>query len=229
MADKITLQAQARSLTGRKVKTLRKQGILPINIFGKKVKSTSAQVSYQEFDKVFAEAGETQIVELKLEKDIRPVLVSNIQRHPVTGDYVHVDFHQIDLKEKVTATVPVEIVGEAPAEKEAIGIMVQQLNEVEVEALPTDLPENLIADVSGLAEVDAAVFVKDLKVDASKVKVLTDAESIVVKIEEPQKEEEPLPAPEAVEGVEGEVPAEGAPATAETPKEEAGAEKPQDA
>lgn len=227
MAEKITLQAQTRTLAGRKVKTLRKQGILPINIFGKKIKSTSAQVDYQEFDKVFAQAGETQIVELQLGKEVRPVLVSNIQRNPVTGDYIHVDFHQIDLKEKVTATVPVEIIGEAPAEKEAIGIMVQQLNEVEVEALPADLPEKLVADVSKLAEVDAAIFVKDLQVDASKVTVLTDAESIVVKIEEPQKEEEPLPAPEAVEGAEGEVPVEGAPATDEAPKEEAGAEKPQ--
>ncbi|MEK7550529.1 MAG: 50S ribosomal protein L25 [Patescibacteria group bacterium] len=216
--DTKTLKAEKRLITGRKIKKLRKQGLLPGNIYGKKVKSQSVQVSLSDFEKVYKEAGETGLVSLELEKEKekRPVLVHNLQLNPVTDKPVHVDFLQVDLKEKVTAKVAVELIGESPAEKQGLGTVVQQLNEIEVEALPSDLPEKFEIDKSILTEVDQAIKVSDIKVDRSKVEIKIDAESIIVKVEPPQKEEV-IEAPVVPVGSEGAVPAEGeAPAPAST-------------
>lgn len=210
---KITLKAKTRKETGRKVKLLRKEGVLPANIYGKKIKSTSIQVALGEFKNVYKEAGETGLIYIVFEdgkkSEERPVLVANIQKDPVSDDYLHVDFHQVDLKEKVEAKVPVELIGESPAEKQFIGTVVQYLNEIEVEALPADLPDKFEIDISNLSEVDQLVHVKDLKFDKAKIEIKTDLEEILVKVEPPQKEEVVAPAA-------AEVPAEG-----ETPAAEA--------
>ncbi|MEK7169030.1 MAG: 50S ribosomal protein L25 [Patescibacteria group bacterium] len=192
---KITLKSDKRESFGRKVKRLRKEGKIPGNIFGKKIKSEAISVDKKEFTEVFEKAGETQIIDLAG----KPVLVSNAQVDPVTGEYLHIDFRQVDLTEKIEARVPVEVIGESPAEKQGIGTVVQQLHEIEVEALPADLPEKLIVDATLLTEVDQIVYVKDLKFD-KKVEVKTDVESIVVKVEPPQKEEVVEVAPALVEG-----------------------------
>jgi large subunit ribosomal protein L25 len=209
--DKQILKAETRKVLGRKVKNLRKQGILPGNVYGKKIKSEAVQVSLKDFEKVYKEVGETGLLSLKVGNSDKPVLVHNVQTNPVTGDIIHVDFLQVDLKEKVTAEVPVELTGESTAEKQAIGTVVQQINEIEVEALPTDLPEKFEVSVEGLSEVDQAIFVKDLKVDKSKVEIKADPEAIVAKVEPPQKEEVIVPpvAPEGEAPAEGTTPAEG--------------------
>lgn len=189
--DKKILKAEERSLKGRKVKKLREKGILPANVFGKKIKSKSVGVKKEEFDKIFSEVGETGLINLKVEgeKEDRAVLVSNVQVDPVSDLTIHIDFRQVDLKEKVTAEVPVELVGESPAEKQSLGTVVLYIDEIEVEALPTDLPEKFTIDISKLEDVDQAVLVKDLNVNKNKVEVLTDLEEIVAKVEPPQKEE----------------------------------------
>ncbi len=214
--DTKTLSADVRKIEGRKVKNLRSQGILPANVYGKKVKSQAIQVSLKDFDKVYSEVGETGLVELEIGKEKRPVLVHNVQLNPVTDKPVHVDFLQVDLKEKVEAEVPVEMSGESPAEKQALGTVVQYINDIQVEALPMDLPEKFVIDISGLTEVDQAIFVKDIKVDRSKVEIKGDPEAIAVKVEPPQKiEEAPVSAPAI-----GETPAEGAtPTEGVTPAE----------
>ncbi|WKZ25346.1 MAG: 50S ribosomal protein L25 [bacterium] len=213
----IKLKTEKREVVGRKVKTLRKAGKIPANIFGKNIKSETIVVDAKEFREVFKTAGETQLIDL----GGRSVLVSKVQVHPVSGDMLHIDFRQVDLKEKIEAKIPVELIGESPAEKQNLGTVVQQLDEIEVEALPTDLPENIVVDQSILAEVDQAIYVKDIKLD-SKVTVITDGESIVAKVEPPQKEEV-VEAPVPVEGetpAEGEAPKEGeTPAEGEAPKE----------
>lgn len=206
--EKIILKAKTRKDVGRKVKLLRKQGILPANIYGKKIKSESIQIDLKEFLSVYKQVGDTKLFYI----NERPVLVANIQKDPVSDSLLHVDFHQVDLKEKVEAKVPVELIGESPAEKQSIGTVVQYLNEIEVEALPTDLPEKFEIDISTLSEVDQMVHVKDLPYDKSKIEVKTDLEEILVKVEPPQKEEVVAPAPAEVP-VEGEVPA----AEGETP------------
>ncbi|MGA3291667.1 MAG: 50S ribosomal protein L25 [Candidatus Microgenomates bacterium] len=227
---KQVLKGEVRKIEGRKVKKLRRQGILPGNISGKKIKSESVQVVLKDFEKVYKEVGETGLLTLEIGKEGKPVLIHNLQVNPVSDEPVHVDFLQVDLKEKVEADVPVELTGESPAEKQAVGTVVLYLNEIKVEALPTDLPEKFSIDVTELSEVDQAIMVKDLKVDRSKVDIKADPEEIVVKVEPPQKEEVVAPPPtpegevpaESAIPAEGEVPAEGAAPVegGQTPKEE---------
>lgn len=218
--NKTILKAEVRELVGRKVKRLRLEGILPANVSGKKVKSLGVQVNLKEFEAVYKEAGETGLVSLEIEKEkeVRPVLIHNLQLNPKSDLPVHVDFLQVDLKEKVTASVPVELIGESQVAKQGIGTVVQQINEVEVEALPTDLPEKFEVSIESLIEVDQAIYVKDLKYDKAKVEIKADLETIIAKVEPPQKEEVIEVAPVAVEG---EVPAEGAVPAEEAPVTEA--------
>jgi large subunit ribosomal protein L25 len=202
---KTILKAEERIIKGRKVKKLRKEGFLPGNIYGKKIKSQSVQVNLKDFEKVFKETGETGLFSLIVGKSEKPVLIHNLQLDPVTDIPLHVDFLQVDLKEKIEADIPVELVGESPAEKQAIGTVVQYINEIQVVALPADLPEKFEVDTSSLVEVDQAILVKDLKYEKNKVEIKTGAEEIVAKVEPPQKEEVVAPPAPA----EGEVPAEG--------------------
>ena len=139
--NKNTLKVAGRSLTGRKVKQLRESGIIPGNVFGKKVKSVAVQVEADALVKVLKQSGETGLLDLEINGETRPVLIQNIQTHPVTGKTIHVDFRQVDLKEKVKAKVPLVISGEAPAVQEKLGVLLILVDELEVEALPADLPE----------------------------------------------------------------------------------------
>jgi large subunit ribosomal protein L25 len=229
--DKVTLVAEKRTLTGRKVKNLRAEGLIPANVFGKKIKSFSLQVAAKDFEQVFEKAGETGIVELSIKNgkkgESSSVLISNVQKNPVSDGIIHIDFRQVDLKEKIEAPVPIEFIGESPAEKTGIGTVVHYVNEVTVEALPADLPEKFEVDVATLTEVDQAVLVKDLKYDKSKVTIKDDVEKIITKVEPPQKEEVVAPPAEevAAEGTEGEAPVEGeTPVPEGQPQPQAGAE-----
>jgi len=220
MADKkkLGLKAEKRKVLGRKVKKLRQEGKLPANIFGRKVKSLAIQLSDRDLKEVFKQAGETKVIDLQVkgESKVRPVLISNLQVHPLSDDFLHVDFHQVDLKKKVTATVPVEFVGEAPAVKEKIGILLMLLNEIEVEALPTELPDKLTLSLDGLKTLTDQLTVADFKVPTG-VTLLVEKSEMVAKIEPPKTEEEKEEVPvegETAEGeegetTEGEVPAEG--------------------
>lgn len=220
--QKYTLEAEKRKIFGRKVKSLRREGLLPANIYGKNIESLAIQVSLNDFEKVYKEAGETRIIELSIGKEKRPVLISNVQLDPVSDIPLHVDFKQVNLKEKVSAAVPIELVGESPAEKKGLGTAVQYLDEIEVEALPTDLPEKFEVDLTVLEEVDQTVFVKDLVSGSDKVEIKTDPEKIIVKVEPPRKEEEIAP---PTEEAEEEVVAEGEAEAQEGEKEEGESKK----
>ncbi len=188
--EKITLKAEARKLTGRKVKLLRKKGIIPANIYGRDVKSVSIQVDSKLFREVYRKVHETGIIEIVLGKgEARPVLVGNVAVHPATDELLHIDFKQVNLKEKVTAQIPVEIIGESPAEKSGIGTAVLLVQELEVEALPGDMIPKFEIDATALTEVDQVVKVSDLKYDSKKIEVKMDLTTIVAKVEPPQKEE----------------------------------------
>ncbi len=179
--DKVTLNANKRVIVGRKVKQLRKEGLIPANIFGKKVKSQSVSVVEKELSSVFSKVGETGLVELMLEKTAHPVLIHNVSYHSVTGLPLHVDFFQVDLKEKVQTRVPLEFVGEAPAVKDKLGVLLHIISEVEIEALPADLPEKLEVDISRLALVGDTMKVSELKV-SDKIKILSDANLEFIKV-----------------------------------------------
>ena len=217
----IKLTAQKRTLVGKKVKKLRKEGLIPANIFGKKIKSQSLSLDKKEFEKVFEEVGETRIVNLEVEgeKETHSVMVQNLQKDPVTEEILHADLRQVILTEKVTADIPVEMTGEAPAAEQKLGILIQYISEIEVEALPLDLPEKFVVDVSGLVNVGDEILVESIKVDKSKVELKIDENQVVVKIEPLAKEEV---APPPAEEVVGEEAGEGAPVEAE------GEEKPEE-
>ncbi|MBI4096887.1 MAG: 50S ribosomal protein L25 [Candidatus Levybacteria bacterium] len=216
------LKADARQVVGKKVKKLRREGLLPANVYGKDLSSLAIQVNLKEFQTVFKEVGETGLIDLQVNGETRPVLVKNLQLQYPSHMPLHADFYQVNLKEKVKAMVPVEITGEAKAVLDKIGILLQQVSEVEVEALPDKLPENITVDVTNLANIGDQISVEDLKTDPD-VAILTDPAQIIVKIDEPVQEEPEEPAPEeAAEGAEGEAAAEGEKGEV---KEEGGEEK----
>jgi large subunit ribosomal protein L25 len=185
----ITLKAKAREVFGRKTSRLRRAGILPANVFGRDVKSFAVEVDAKDFERTYKEAGETGVVELDIGNDKRYVLVHDIQRHPVSDQILHVDFLQVDLKKKVSTQVPVELVGVSPAEKQGLGTVVQYINEIEVEALPTDIPHKFEIDITGLDAVDSVVKVADISFDEKKIKINADPENVVARVEPPREEE----------------------------------------
>lgn len=181
--NKIILEVKKRTLLGRKVKKLRQQGIVPANIFGKKITSQAVEVDLNHLKKAYQQAGETNVIEIKQNEHVTPVLLHNIQLHPVTSNIIHVDFYQVDLKEKVKTFVPIEIVGKSSAAEQKQGALLQLLDEIEVEALPTKIPKNITVDISKLTKVGDNIKIADLSVP-EEVKILTPTSIEVIKVGE---------------------------------------------
>lgn len=178
-----SLTVQKRDVLGKKIKRLRKTGVLPANIYGKGVESLAVQVPYKEFEAVFKDTGETGLIDVVVDGQARPALIHNVQYHHVTRIPLHADFYQVNLKEKVKTMIPVVTLGEPKAVTEKVGLLLQPISEIEVEALPADLPEKIEVNVENLAAVDEQITVADLKI-SSDVTVLTDSAQVVVKIGE---------------------------------------------
>jgi large subunit ribosomal protein L25 len=193
------LIAETRKILGKKVKQLRREGFLPANVYGKGLASKAVQVKLSDFQAVFKEVGATGVVDLKVGDSKHPVLVKNLQMDYFANLPLHADFYQVNLKEKVKSMVPVELTGEARAVKEKIGVLLQTISEVEVEALPDRIPEHIEVNVEALVEIGAGITVGDLKAEEG-VEILTDAGVTIARIAEPAKEEPvEVPAEAAVE------------------------------
>lgn len=219
MAQKIKFQIQPRVLEGRKVGQLRRQGLVPANISGNLDKTVPVSVDARKFEKLYEEVGDTGLFYVTVEGDKaeRPVLISDVQLDPITAQVLHVVFRQVDLTEKITAEVPVELIGEVEI-KDATVVTLHDV--VEVEALPQDFPEKFEIDISKFTQVGDMVAYKDLEFDRSKVSLTIDEEQLdepVVMVQEVKEEVEPEPTAEVAEGAEGEAaaPAEGAEAAPE--------------
>ncbi|MFH0937355.1 MAG: 50S ribosomal protein L25 [Candidatus Daviesbacteria bacterium] len=182
--DRLSLKAQEREILGKKVKSLRQSGLIPAHVFGKKVETEHVSVQGLEFLKVYKEVGETGLIDLKIGAEkIRPVMVKGVQVDPVRGFPLHIDFYQVNLSEKVQVPVPIEIIGEEPeVVHSGEAVVIQPLSEVEVEALPTEIPEKLEVDISSLRQVDDAILVSSLKAPEG-VTILGDPEAVVVKLD----------------------------------------------
>ena len=196
--QKHILKVEKREVFGKKLKALRKQGILPANIYGKDVPSVAVQLPLKEFIDLYKTVGETGLLELHVGSETKPALIHSVQLDYVKNIPVHADFYQVNLKEKVTTMVPVSLVGEPEAVKENVGTLLHMVSEVEVEALPTDLPEKFEVDITHLAAVDDQITVADLP-KAQGVEILTEPSNIVAKIAE-LVAPEPEPESEAAEG-----------------------------
>jgi len=189
------LETQTRTVFGKKVKNLRLEGITPATVYGKGIEPVSDQANTKELVFLFDDVGESGLVDLSIDGKVVPILFKNPQYHPVLGDLIHIDCHQVNLKEKITATVPIEFIGESMAVKLG-NVLVEVLNEIEVETLPTDLPEKVEVDLTVLENVDSVVTVADLKIDRAIIEVKNDPEQVIVKVELPKVEEEPVVAAE---------------------------------
>ena len=213
---KITLKVEPRSISGRKVKQLRKKGLIPANIFGSKTASQNVQIDLKKFLSTFEKSGETSLVYVTIgdEGDERPVLITNIHRHPVSEDILHADLHQVNLKQKVTANVPLESINESLAVKDAGGVLVMSLNEIEVEALPTEIPDKFTVDLSLLKNIGDSITVASLKTNEG-VEIKIEPETIIASVQEPEEEEVVAPTESAEEVETDKTPTEGGDQTKE--------------
>lgn len=180
-----TLSAQERTVLGKKVKKLRQDGIIPGHVYGKGHDTESVQLDLKDFAKVYNQIGETGLVDLKIgEEKVRPVLIREIQYDPVRGLPLNIDFYQVNLKEKVKVYVPIELVGGEDIESVHMGeaVVLQTLNEVEVEALPTDLIEKIEVNIDVLKNIDDAITVSQLSYDRNLLTLSAESEEVVVKL-----------------------------------------------
>jgi len=218
-ATQIELAVTPRSVLGKKVKTLRQQGITPANIYGHGIPSQAVQLPTPDLARTIRVAGRNTMLQLHVEgeRKRRPVFFRDVQRNPITDEFLHVDFYQVSLKEKIKLEVPLIIVGEAPAVSVHQGILLQSINVIAMEGLPTDLPPHIEVDVSGLAEIDDAIHVKDLEMGPD-VTLLVDPDLVVAKVAAPRLVEEEVE--EGAEVPEEEVEGEKVEAEEEGAKEE---------
>lgn len=197
------LTVQKREKLGRGVKALRNQGLVPAELYGRGLENLHLSVPLKEFRKVFKTAGENTVVQVLLDGKKHPVLIQDVSYNPVTDEMESVDLYQVRMDEKLKVKVPVEFVGVAPAVKEKNGLLVKSLQELEVEALPADIPHHFEVDISKIADIGQSLYVKDLAVPAG-VKVLVNPETVVVTVTAKVTEEEELKMQQtAAAGVEG--------------------------
>ncbi len=181
------LNASTRQVLGTKVKSLRKSGLIPANIYGKGIASLAIQVAEKDLNKVFEAAGESSLVSVTIdEKDTFPVIFKNPFYNPISGLLAHLDMYKVNLKEKISAMVPIVLVGEAPAVKLDLELM-EITTELEVESLPADLPEKIEVDISKLETLESVITAGDVKLD-EKVTLVTPAETVIIKVEAHKEE-----------------------------------------
>ena len=185
---KLELEATTRDITGSKVASLRRDGIMPAVVYGKGFASVNVQVPTKAFEKVFKLAGESSLVYLTVGKATHPTILHDVTRDPVSGELLHADFYKVRLDEKIKADVPVVFTGESPAVKDLKAVFVRNINELEVEALPTDLPHEIAVDISGLKTFGDQITVGDIK--GHGWTLTREAADVVATVQEPKSEEE---------------------------------------
>jgi len=214
LAEAQKLAVKPRQVVGKKVAQLRRDGVLPGVVFGGHKDSAPVQTDLRAFERSYRRWGNTTLLSLEgLDGDAIPALIHGVARDTMTGRLLHVDLQRVSLTEKTQAEVPLHFVHESPAVKTLGAVLVHARNFVTVEAFPQDMPHAIEVDLSPLAEVDDAIFVRDLVVDKTIVEIIDDGDELVVKAVPVHIEEEPVAA--AAVPAEGEVPAEGAEAPAE--------------
>ena len=185
--ERAKLEAKSRALRGKKVKQLRAQNWIPAVVYGPDTPAKSIQVQERELYKTLHDVGQTALIDLLVDGGRKPyvVLARDIQRDILTSRLQHVDFYQVRLTEKVKTTPRIEVVGESPAVQSGMAVLVQILNQVEVECLPTDLISSIEVDISSLETLDDSISISDLAVP-SGVTILADPSDTVVSVVPPR-------------------------------------------
>ena len=211
------LEAKTREITGKKVKTLRRQGITPLNLFGHKIEPMTLQCDTLQLKNAMARTGTTGLLSLKIDnaKKPRSVMFREVQREPVTGELLHIDLYQVNMDEKIRVEVPIVIIGEAPALRMKENYLAHELTSLFIECLPGKIPNRVEVDISSLAEAGQGVHVKDLNLGEG-ITIVNSPEQAVAKVSIRFVEKE-----EVVEAVAAEAGAEAV--TAEGEAKEGGA------
>lgn len=188
MADEIQLSVKPRTVIGKQVRALRREGWIPLNIYGAHVAARNMQAEERALRAVLSKAGKNRLIHLDMGDGGQHVVITReIQREPISGKYWHVDLQEISLTEKMEINIPVVLRGAAPITKSGEGLLIHGLEAVTVRVLPTDLIPEIAVDVSGLASVGDTIHVSDLKL-ADEIEILTNPEEMLAKII-PVKEE----------------------------------------
>ena len=196
MADTTTLEAESRAATGKKVRSVRRQGLVPAVLYGSGVDGQPIKLDAKEADEMLAQASASTLIDLQVDGETHKVLVRDVQRDVIRRNVLHIDFLKVDMDVAIRTEVPVELVGEAPAVREMGGVLVTGVTEIEVEALPGSLPDRIVVDLEPLEEIDDAITVGELYLGEG-VEVLTDLDENVAHViylaeEELEEEEEEL-------------------------------------
>lgn len=212
----VLLKAKIRDKFGRKTHSIRKQGFIPAVLYGAEIKNLSIEVDRKEFENVYKQAGESSLITLVItrgedeakakassptietEGEKFSVLIHQIARNPITGEFLHVDFYHPSTKKKVEAEIALVFEGEAPAVKELGGTLEKELQIIEVKGLAQDLPREIKVNVENLKTFEDRILIQDLKIP-ERVEVLKNPEEMVVHVTPPEKVEEELVAEEKVE------------------------------
>ena len=191
------LQAEKRLQLGRKADALRRSGRLPAVVYGEGIPSQPIAMSRLDFDRVWKQAGESTLVELKVDEKPYTVLIHDIAYHPLTGRPTHADFYAVRMDKVLRIAVPLEFTGDSPAVKNEGGILVKVAHELEIEALPADLPHTLIADLTKLSAFGDRIMVRDI-LSPKGVKIVAPQDEVIAIVEAPRSEEELAALNEAV-------------------------------
>lgn len=191
----LELRSKKREVFGKKVKALRNQELIPAVVYGGKEGSIPLILELKEFKKIFKYAGETTLVRLfvagheSADKPALNVLIHDISRDPVTDEVQHVDFYEVKMDEKITAKVPLVFTGNAPAILDLGGILVKAMQELQIKALPADLPHEVVIDISSLKTFDDNISVKDIKLPLN-VEILENISTSVASVAPPRSDAE---------------------------------------
>ena len=189
--DRLELHAEKRTITGKKVRRLRREGWVPAVVYGPGVESRSLQVRRREAEAVLAGAGTSQLVSVLVSGEKSPfhTLVREVQRDPISREVLHIDFYQVEMGKPITVDVPLVLVGESPVVERGLGILLQQRETIEIECLPKDLVEAVEVDLTGLTEVGQEITVADLAIPAN-IRVLADPDEVLVSVSPVEEAEE---------------------------------------
>lgn len=205
MMEEVVLKANRRTLLGKQVSAMRREGKLPAVIYGHHIAPISIEMDLRDASKSLTGLAPSTLVTVEVDGEIHKTLVREKQRNKITGKLLHVDFLAVSMKEKLRATVYIEVVGSSPAVKDFNGVLVSGTDEVQVECLPQDLPERIFADISGLVKISDGIYIRDLTVPEG-VKILDDPDTMVALVTAQAAEEvEVAPVVEEVVAEEPEV------------------------
>ncbi len=185
----IELKAQPREILGKKVKKLRKTGYIPAILYGHGIKSAPLAVKAKEFQQALNQAGETSILHLSIGGKKHNVLIHDLAKDSLTDEILHIDFYEVRMDEKLKAKIPLVFAGESLAIKSEGGVLVKAVQEIEVEALPQDLPKEISVDISSLNTFEDKIQIRDLNV-ATGVKILAESDEMVASVVPPRSEKE---------------------------------------